>query len=197
MKQTRRALYVAVLALAGMVTACDQTAQNGSLIGVQQPQAQAPAISYSRIDKRYVQLLSTPTSTVYEYRTSTPVSQWGSKLAFGRYKLEVQFGSLLAPANFVARVTEGENWKVDLFAYDALTGLPVSVFPVPLKLTIGMSDLSVDVSKVFLVYINPDGTYEAVPTTPEPGNKSITSTLYHFSEYSPGTQRTDTTTVEP
>lgn len=192
MRLTRTTLYAALFAIVGGAAACDQTADLGVAPTVQQQEL--PSVVYSKVNKRLIKLLGVagPSSTM-TFATPNAITPKGAVLQFGRFTLEVQKNSVSRPTFFAATVSEGSTIVVDLKAWD-LSG-PVTMFRTPVLLTIDLDDLDLDDDEMrtaVVVYLNPDGSYERVPTTVDDDGEKITGVLGHFSEYSPGTQRADT-----
>lgn len=189
----RRNLFAVLLALTGVIAACDTTERVADVATPIAPQM-AEAVNGVKILRTRAPLPGDVT-----FRTVTPVGSNGGLLVFGVNSLLVPAGAVSSPTHFSARIHEGEYVRIDLRAWST-SGASVSQFAVPVKLTLDLNtvaDYIDDWTKVVVVYHNPNGSLDPVRATVSVSKKTVTATLWHFSDYSPGWGSKDSTTVEP
>jgi hypothetical protein len=213
MKFTRRVVYTLLFAAVSGLGACDRTDRYGELTG---PAAQQDLIEsvdatidggtldggatldgasltgtkkVEPIKRRY------PLSTDMTWTTQSPIGPLGGTLTFGtaNHKLVIPPGAVLYNTHFSATMRAGEEIRVDLRAWNGTQG-NVTQFLVPVRLTFNLADAATDMSTVAVFYLNPNGQMEQQPTTVDVLNRTVTGYLNHFSDYIPGTLRSDTTT---
>ncbi|MGQ0561121.1 MAG: hypothetical protein ACT443_04510 [Gemmatimonadota bacterium] len=185
MKADRRVLYVAALALLAGLGACDRTDGLGDLT--------APAAPQFSHNERTVQVLryrSQQTESV-TYVTAAPIGKQGGVLEFDDHKLVVQKNSVRRPTYFSATLVTGDYIRIDLNAWEMDGGQkPVTTFQVTVRLVLDLDELEDQIgdrSRVVVVYHNPNGTLEIVPSVVDRREETVTAFLSHFSEYSPAT----------
>lgn len=192
MKPYRRVLHVLMLTLVGL-TACDRTDRVGDLSGPTTPQ-------FNQTDDG-VRILRTrtPLSSDLTFVTASPVSSGGGVMFFGAHSLEIPENAVANATHFSATIRAGEIMKIDLRAWTP-SGTPVTTFNVPVKLALDLNTVADEIpdwTKVIVVYHNPNGLLEVMPSVVNPALKRVTAELKHFSDYSPGWSTNDSTSVEP
>jgi hypothetical protein len=205
MKFTRRVVYTLLFAAVSGLGACDRTDRYGELTG---PAAQQDLIESVTIDGATLSGASLdgskkadpikrryPLSTDMTWTTQSPIGPLGGTLIFGNanHKLVIPPGAVLYNTHFSATMRAGEDIRVDLRAWNGTQG-NVTQFLVPVRLTFNLADAATDMSTVAVFYLNPNGQMEQQPTTVDVFNRTVTGYLNHFSDYIPGTLRTEETT---
>jgi hypothetical protein len=196
MKFTRRVVYTLLLAAVSGLGACDRTDGYGELTG---PAAQHDLIGDATLDgasssKSGVEPIKrrNPLSSDMTWYSQTPIGPLGGVLVFGtaNHKLVIPPGAVLYNTHFSATMRAGEEIRVDLRAWNGTQG-NVTQFLVPVRLTFNLADAATDFSNVAVFYLNPNGGLEQQPTTVDSYNRTVTGYLNHFSDYIPGTLRTE------
>lgn len=182
MKPDRRVLYAVLLAVVSGLTACDRTDRVGDLTAPTAPQFAKNA--------RAVKILRTtnPLTQDVTYESKKPIDFKGGSLQFANHMLEVPRNAVSGPTFFSATIRAGAEIRIDLRAW-APNGTAVSRFDrAPVKLTVsltGVADNLDAIRRVVVVYHNPNGSLETMPTSVDVRNNTVTATLNHFSDYSP------------
>jgi hypothetical protein len=201
MKFTRRVVYTLLLAAVGGLGACDRTDRYGELTG---PAAQHDLIdgttatvdgtSSSGSSKSGVEPIKrrSPLSSDMTWYSQTPIGPEGGVLVFGtaNHKLVIPPGAVLYNTHFSATMRAGEEIRVDLRAWNGTQG-NVTQFLVPVHLTFNLANATTDFSNVAVFYLDANGGLEQQPTTVDSYNQTITGYLNHFSDYIPGTLRSE------
>ena len=207
MISTRRVIYTLLFAAVGGLGACDRTDGNGELTG--------PAVQHDLIDGAVDGTLDgvsldgsskskgvepvrrrNPLSADQTWYSQTPIGPLGGVLTFGaaNHKLVIPPGAVLSNTHFSATMRAGEEIRVDLRAWSGSQG-NVTNFLVPVRLTFNLADVTTDLSTVAVFYLNPNGEVERQPTTVDTFSRTVTGYLNHFSDYIPGTLRTEEPTA--
>lgn len=191
MKPYRRVLHVLMLAAVGMI-ACDRTDRVGDLTGP------TPQFTQTEDGVRILRT-RTPLPGDVTFVTASPVSSGGGIMYFGTHSLLIPENAVNSATYFSATIRAGEIMKIDLRAWTP-NGTPVSTFNVPVKLGLDLSTVADDIpdwTKVVVVYHNPNGILEVMPSVVNATLKRVTAQLKHFSDYSPGWSANDSTNVGP
>lgn len=194
MKPNRRALFAVLLAAVSGLAACDRPDGGGGLAGPDGPQ-------FARNVKSIKILRSVnPLTQDIRYESKSPINSKGGVFTFGSNTLTVQRNSVQGPTLFSATIRAGEEIRIDLRAWEP-NGTPVTTFKIPVKLTLDLSgvaeDLGTDIRKVVIVFHDPNGTLEVMPSSVDPKTNTVSAMLNHFSDYSPGWSKVDEPTPEP
>jgi hypothetical protein len=201
MKFTRRVVYTLLFAAVGGLGACDRTDDYGELTG--------PAVQHDLIDGTTDATLDgtslttsksgvdpikrrNPLSSDMTWYSQTPIGPLGGEFVFGtaNHKLVIPPGAVLYNTHFSATMRAGEEIRVDLRAWNGTQG-NVTQFLVPVRLTFNLADAATDLNNVAVFYLNPNGAMEQQPTTVDSYGRTVTGYLNHFSDYIPGTLRTE------
>lgn len=120
----------------------------------------------------------------------------GGSVATGAHSLYVPPGAVSEPTTFAMQVLSGSNIYVQLRAFSNRTGMPVTTFAIPVKLTLSYSQAAfADPSVLSVIYL-PDGLNGdkvVMPSTVDAARLTVSSWLPHFSDYTLGENRTTTT----
>jgi hypothetical protein len=204
MKFTRRVVYTLLLAAVSGLGACDRTDGYGELTG---PAAQqdlidgtidatldGTSLTGSTSSKSGVDPIKrrNPLSSDMTWYSQTPIGPLGGEFVFGtaNHKLVIPPGAVLYNTQFSATMRAGDEIRVDLRAWNGTQG-NVTQFLVPVRLTFNLADAATDLNNVAVFYLNPNGALEQQPTTVNWYNSTVTGYLNHFSDYIPGTLRTE------
>lgn len=179
MKPNRRVLFAVILAVMGGTTACERTDGLGQLTG---PVTQ----QFAKVGGG-PRILQRNRSASTDEVCSRPISKNGGTFSFDGGSVVVSRNAVSSATIFCAANHAGSDIQIDLTAYDP-NGTLIHTFRAPVKLTLDLSDVTItDWSRIYVVYRNPNGTLEPVPTAQDKNNRSVTALLQHFSDYSPVT----------
>jgi hypothetical protein len=121
-----------------------------------------------------------PSLAVCKTRSDSSVSKeigWkGGSLSVNGNTLVIPRYALSSPVTITMSQQKGLNSAVDLQP----EGLQ---FAVPAMLTLDYSDCNVKQSLASIVYLNPAGSYDPLPSVDDPTNLKVTAPLAHFSSY--------------
>lgn len=183
MKPSRRVLFAVILAVVGGITACERTDGLGQLTGPVAPR-------YGFVGANTKILKHTRLVSTDKVCTSRPIDEGGGVLVYDGGYIQVAYLAVTSPTIFCAQNRAGtDDNQIDLTAYRVSDGTAVTQFTAPVFLKIDISDApgNVDYSQVFIVYLNPNGTLESIPTSVDKNRRTLTGVLSHFSDYSPAT----------
>ena len=111
----------------------------------------------------------------------------GGSITVNGHTLKVPAGAVGQSTWFMLKVVASNAVHVDLKAWRAADGQPVTQFPiVPVKLTLDASGLGQVDPGLLIVYLRDDtydGRKEAVPSTVDLNAGTVTGYLTHFSSY--------------
>lgn len=201
MKTNRRVLLALMLVVTSGLAACEQSDGLGDLTGpAAQPQySMNPNGNSGNANGRGRQVVvvqrTNPLTNDVVY-TSSPVGPQGATLSFDGHTLFIPKTAVRHWTVFTATLRAGNEIRIDLRARDMFGD--VTTFKKQVHLTMDLSDASAeDLSTVAIYYLAPDGTFEKMASVVNLHTRSVTGFLDHFSDYIPGTLRSDTTQVEP
>lgn len=201
MKPNRRVLYALLLAVTSGLAACEQSDGLGDLTGPAQPQYSAsgngngPNLGRSR--QVTVLQRANPLTGDVTY-TSSPVGPQGATLSFGSHTLFIPKTAVRHWTIFTATLRAGDEIRIDLRARDMFGD--VTTFKKQVHLTLDLSDANAtdaDLATVAIYYLAPDGTLEKMPSALNLQARSVTGLLDHFSDYIPGTLRSEPPPTSP
>lgn len=197
MKPNRRVLYALLLAVTSGLAACERSDGLGDLTGpTAQPQyslngnnGNGPGTNNGRKSEVVVVKYTNPLTSDVVY-TSSPVGPQGAMLSFGSHTLFIPKTAVRHWTVFTATLRAGNEIKIDLRANDMFGA--VTTFKKQVQLTLDLSDASAeDLSTVAVYYLAPNGTLEKMASSVNLHTRSVTGFLDHFSDYIPGTLRSD------
>lgn len=128
--------------------------------------------------------------------TFAVIGAGGGSLSTGAHSLYVPPGAVNEPTTFAMQVLSGSNIYVQLRAFSNRSGMPVTTFATPVKLTLGYSqEAFADPSVLSVIYLpnGLSGDKIPMPSTVDTTKFTVSSWLPHFSDYTLGTNRTTTT----
>lgn len=175
----RRVLYALMLAAASGIGACERADQLASVT------APPPTPQFVRVtDVTFFKRGRIESGFTC---TAKPFGSTGGHLDFASGSLDVMRDAVKSATNFCARDDDADgSYTVELRAYDSRTGAAVTQFATTVKLTLNLSGVGItDWSNVIVVYRNPNGLLDVMPTTVDPKTGTVTASLTHFSDYSP------------
>jgi hypothetical protein len=121
-----------------------------------------------------------PSLAVCRTRSDSTVSKeigWrGGSLSVNGNTLVIPRYALSSPVTITMSQEKGINSAVDLQP----EGLQ---FAIPASLTLDYSDCNIKQSPASIVYLNPAGTYDELPSADNKANLQVTAQLPHFSNY--------------
>jgi hypothetical protein len=123
-----------------------------------------------------------------EQATAAVVDQGGYTIRFNGGSLTVPAGAVSAPTVFNVVLRTHPYIAADLTA-STLFGRSVSTFPVPLTLTLSYASAGqtvVDPSHISIFWMQNGLLVEREPTTANAAARTVSASITHFSEYSPG-----------
>lgn len=123
----------------------------------------------------------------------------GGSVVAGKHSLIVPAGVVSDPTLFAMQVVSGDVVYVKLSAYRMSDGVQIYTFPQPVQLVLSYADAQfTDPSLLTILYLQ-DGTLtgaaQPMPSTVNLTDMTVSSWLPHFSDYTLGENRSDTTTV--
>ncbi len=116
------------------------------------------------------------------------IDQSGGSIRFQGSVLVVPPNAVSGPTTFTFRLQVQPYMAADLSAVDA-NGQPVTVFPVPLKLTLSYSRAKnqiPDPSKVVILWVENGIVLGQLPSVPDVQGKKVSADVTHFTQYTPG-----------
>jgi hypothetical protein len=120
---------------------------------------------------------------------SAVVSTSGGRLTLGQHTLVVPAGAVDGPTTFVM-TKSSDALEVSLTATQSLLNdVGSRGFRKPVTLTLSYKNaesVSADESKLRILWLKPDGTQEAQPSTVDVQGRKVTADLSHFSDYGLG-----------
>lgn len=115
------------------------------------------------------------------------IDKAGGSITVGGHTLKVPAGAVGQSTWFMLKVVGGNAVQVDLKAWRVSDWQPVTQFPtVPVQLTLDAQSLGKADPGMLIVYLRDDtydGRTEAVPSTVDVNNATVTGYLTHFSSY--------------
>jgi hypothetical protein len=198
MKTNRRVLYALMLAAVSGLGACERSDGLGDVTGPEVRQVQQQLSSVDNNGRalgnthKQVEVLhrTNPLTGDITYTTSFPVGPLGGSLSFGGHTLVIPKHTVQHWTHFSATLRAGDEIRIDLRAWDMFGA--VRNFRRPVELTIDLSDASAeDLEGVSVFYLDPTGSTERMPSVLNLQNRSVTGYLNHFSDYIPGTLRSE------
>jgi hypothetical protein len=193
MRTNRRVLYALMLAAVSGLAACERSDGLGDVTG---PQVEQQFSSESNNGNAFgpghrqveVLLRSNPLTGDITF-TSSAVGPQGATLNFGGHTLVIPKQAVTHWTIFSATLRAGDEIRVDMRAWNMFG--PVTHFRRPVELTLDLSDAAdTDLSGVAIFYMNPTGSLDRMPSVFNEVTRSVTGYLNHFSDYIPGTLRT-------
>lgn len=187
---TRRTLnLVAILALASLAAACDGP-RNSMDKSVVSPTIQAPAPLADGV--------ATSTGTVLlttdlgwedgEITRSTVIDDKGGRLNFMAGSLTVPAGAVSGPTTFTVSFSNSPYMHAHFAAVGA-DGTPVSIFPVPLTVTLSYArakGLPPNLAALAIYWVDNGSVLEKESSAVDVQGKKISAQVTHFTEYTPG-----------
>src|SRR5688572_33114019 len=206
MKTNRGVLFALMLAGVSGLGACERSDGLGDVTGpeVQKVQVEQQHTSVANSGRgssnghKTVQALHRINALTGDvtFTTSTPVGPQGGVLTFAGHSLVVPKHAVTHWTHFSATLRAGDEIRIDLRASNMFG--QVTNFRRPVELTIDLSDAdAADLAGVAVFYLNPSGATERMPSILNIEGRSVTGYLNHFSDYIPGTLRSDPPPVEP
>lgn len=121
-----------------------------------------------------------PSLAICKTRNDSSVSKqigWrGGSLSVNGHTLVIPRYALSSPVTITMSQQKGVNSAVELQP----EGLQ---FAIPATLTLDYSDCTIKQSLASIVYLNPVGTYDELPSVDDKLNLNVTASLAHFSNY--------------
>ncbi len=125
-----------------------------------------------------------PSSMQDSVTVSIVMGSLGGTMSVNGHSLTVPAGALQQPTRFTMTTISGTAIRVSLSAQDAATGVPVTVFPTPLRLGLSYASAKVSNPSKLKVAWLVDGSIVAVqPSELDKPHKQVVSSLYHFSDW--------------
>ncbi len=175
----QRIRLLALVAVVGVATACDAPNQPAT-----------KSVLAPRYDALTSNGYSLMTSDVSSDQTKTAViDSTGGFIRFQGSALIVPPGAVPSPTTFTMRLHTQPFMGADLSAVDEY-GSEVTVFPVPLKLTISYSrakDQLPSGSTVAMAWIENGIVLSTLPSSADIQGKKVTAEVTHFTEFGPVT----------
>lgn len=169
MSNRLRTLFV-LMAVALGSGACDQP--NPAAPSALQPQAAFAT---------YTVVASTDTSATASV-TGT-VDADGGYLSVKNHVLTILPGTVTEPTEFTMKAYAGLV-QVDLSARSVATGLPVTVFPSPLRLSLSYGKAKIgNPNRLLIAWLLNGQIVTVQPSDVDKSNQLVTTWLYHFSDY--------------
>lgn len=115
------------------------------------------------------------------------IDENGGAIRFQGSVLVVPANAVSAPTSFTFRLHVQPTMGADLSAVDA-NGQPVTVFPVPLKLTLSYARAKnqiPDPSKIVVLWVENGIVLGQLPSTADVQGKKVTALVTHFTDYQP------------
>ncbi|HEX9109227.1 MAG TPA: hypothetical protein VF832_18395 [Longimicrobiales bacterium] len=115
------------------------------------------------------------------------IDQTGGFIRFQGSVLVVPPNAVSGPTSFTFRLHVQPTMGADLSAV-AANGQPVTVFPVPLKLTLSYARAKTqipDPSKIVILWVENGIVLGQLPSTPDVQGKKVTALVTHFTDYQP------------
>ena len=181
---SQRTLFAALVSLASLL-GCENT---DDLRGVSEP-------VWARVEPTPPRQQVKLARRVAKSTTGVAISEFISNgesahLQVGKYQLEVPRGAVRQPTRFVMMVLDNEMIGVTLYAYDQQRN-PVRQFHRPLQLTVPYDDADADeiraADRLYLANVagqNDATILELAAVQIDPGRRTVTATLRHFSVWS-------------
>ncbi len=112
----------------------------------------------------------------------------GGTITLGEHRLTVPAGAVSAPTAFTVQIVDEKYITVLLTAIQGTLDIGEQGFAKPVQLTLSYSTATepVDESRLLVLWIKDDGTFEAQPTTVDTAAKRVRADLGHFSGYTIG-----------
>ncbi len=129
----------------------------------------------------------TSDATGDQTKTAT-IDQRGGAIRFQGSVLVVPPNAVPGPTSFTFRLHVQPVMGAELTAVDA-SGQKVTVFPVPLTLTLSYARAKnqiPDPSKLVIVWVENGTVLGVLPSTPDVQGKKVTAQVTHFSDWQPG-----------
>lgn len=172
MGSIRRVWLAAVALLTLSLAACDRAAA---------PTTPSVAAPRAAVNGGYRLVASSVQSSV---TVSVVVGSLGGTLSVNGHTLAVPAGALERPTRFTMTTLSGSSIRVSLTAEDARSGVPVTVFPTPLRLGLSYANAKVGNPGKLKVAWLVDGSIAAVqPSEADKAQKQVVSSLHHFSDW--------------
>ncbi len=118
---------------------------------------------------------------------SAVIDERGGAIRFQGSVLVVPPNAVSGPTDFTFRLHVQPYMGADLTAVDA-RGQKVTVFPVPLKLTLSYARAKnqiPDPSKIVILWVENGTVLGQMPSTTDVQGKKVTAEITHFTDYSP------------
>ncbi len=172
MRSIRRLAAVAVALLALGSAACERATA---------PTGPSPAAPRAAVVGGWSLVSSSSQSSL---TVSLVLGSLGGTMSVNGHSLTVPAGALQQPTRFTMTTISGTSIRVALSAQDAATGVPVTVFPTPLRLGLSYASAKVSNPSKLKVAWLVDGSIVAVqPSELDKPHKQVVSSLYHFSDW--------------
>ncbi len=115
---------------------------------------------------------------------SAVVGNRGGTLSLNGHSLMVPVGALAQPTRFTMTTAPGTAIEVELTAQDVRTGVPVLVFPTPLRLTLSYAGAKVSDPGALLLGWVLDGQVMSVQASDvDRAHKTVSAWVYHFTQW--------------
>src|SRR5688500_960788 len=169
MKFQRRALAAFVLIL--ISAGCDQ---------VQRADITAPAFAANKKQTAFVQRVNALTTGQTQCAWVAPGQT--ATVAIGANTLEIPRKASSGPATYCMTIKPGSEIAVELRAWDN-AGIALHEFRATVRLTLSYADASEAPTGLRIMYVVNGEVVEVLGTGQDFNNKTVTSSLRHFSDY--------------
>ena len=174
----QRMKLLALLAVVGVATACDAPNRSAtkSVIAPRHDVTTSGGFTLMTTDAQGDQT------------KSAVIDQTGGFIRFQGSVLSVPENAVPGPTTFTFRLHTQPYMGAELSAVDA-DGQPVTVFPVPLTLTLSYARAKNELptsSQVYMLWLEDGQVLGVLPSTVDIRGKKVTAQITHFTEYGPG-----------
>lgn len=116
------------------------------------------------------------------------IGKEGGTITLGEHQLTVPAGAVSAPTVFTMEIADEKYITVLLTAIQGTLDIGEKGFAKPVRLTLSYSTATEPVaeSRLLILWVKDDGTFEAQPTTVDTAGRRVKADLGHFSGYTVG-----------